>query len=571
MSTPPPIIGTRKHCKNCKTERIELIDRNGITDSGFKTWKSGQRCEYCRSGDFLEYLPIRQGDNVLETVNEALSEYRPKTTERLPKIEKIESHEEWLSGLSERYLNLINVAKENLPGLWDSLEFELSVQKILNIADCTLPFAGIVLGPPSSLKSVGIDLFRDWINVYYTDSFSARSFVSHSTAVSRKDLSAIDMLPRIKNKLFLTPELSPTFSKKDDDLIDVLGILTRVLDGHGYESDTGAHGHRGYNEPMMFVWVGAAVDIPYKVHKYLGTLGPKLYFIRLSSNKRSVEDYLNEFDKKFEEKKSRVQVALFDYLNWFERGSKLILDEKTKLQKIEWDFTKNDKSAKEYIVKLGILLARLRGVVPTWHTEDTDGLGYGYTLPTIEEPDRAITQLMNLARGHALSQGRNYITLEDILLVSRVVFSTASLERVRIFELLLEHGGALTTSVITHSLNIVANTAKRIMAELRAIGLVIVEDEKVPKGETGVIEKKITLHEDFHWTLEEDFNAVRNLPPYYKDNNKDKGAGVGDHFSDRDKPKRPILKCPFKGCKFQNAHQEEIDHHFRLTHKTEAS
>jgi hypothetical protein len=86
------------------------------------------------------------------------------------------------------------------------------------------------------------------------------------------------MLPRIKDKLFLTPELAPTFAAKDDDLIQVLGIMTRILDGHGYESDTGAHGHRGYNERMMFVWIGAAVEIPRKVHKHLTTLWPKLYF-----------------------------------------------------------------------------------------------------------------------------------------------------------------------------------------------------------------------------------------------------------------------------------------------------
>ena len=54
--------------------------------------------------------------------------------------------------------------------------------------------------------------------------------------------------------------------------------MTGILDGHGYESDSGAHGHRGYAEEIMFVWIGAAVDIPRKVHKYLGTLGPKLYF-----------------------------------------------------------------------------------------------------------------------------------------------------------------------------------------------------------------------------------------------------------------------------------------------------
>ena len=185
-----------------------------------------------------------------------------------------DSSEDWRSQLVTKYQNLKYVAHDNLPGLWDSLEFELAIQKILNIADCTLPFAGIVLGSSSSLKTVGIELFRKWHNVFYTDSFSAKAFVSHSTAVKKEDLPKIDMLPKIKNKFLLTPELSPTFAKKDDDLIEILGILTRVLDGHGYESDTGAHGHRGYNESMTFAWAGAAVDIPYKVHKYLGTLGP---------------------------------------------------------------------------------------------------------------------------------------------------------------------------------------------------------------------------------------------------------------------------------------------------------
>ena len=185
-----------------------------------------------------------------------------------------DSFKDWQLELISKYRNLRNTCNDNLPGLWDSLEFELAIQKILNIEDCTLPFAGIILGPPSSLKTVGIELFRKWINTFYTDSFSAKSMVSHSTAVKKEELAKIDMLPKIKNKYLLTPELSPTFAKKDDDLIEILGILTRILDGHGYESDTGAHGHRGYNEPIMFVWAGAAVDIPYKVHKYLGTTRP---------------------------------------------------------------------------------------------------------------------------------------------------------------------------------------------------------------------------------------------------------------------------------------------------------
>lgn len=122
---------------------------------------------------------------------------------------------------------------------------------------------------------------------------------------------------------------------------------------------------------------------------------------------------------------------------------------------------------------------------------------------------------MKLARGHALSQGRNYITLQDIPLIIKVVFSTASHERVRIFELLVEHRGRLKTSIITDSLNTSNNTAKRTMAELKAVGLVNVGDVNTPT-ETGgaVVEKQITLKDEFDWFLSEDFLAVRNLPPY---------------------------------------------------------
>lgn len=51
------------------------------------------------------------------------------------------TYEDWSKKLKEKYDNLKNVSDENLRGLWDSLEFELSVKSILNIKDCTLPFA----------------------------------------------------------------------------------------------------------------------------------------------------------------------------------------------------------------------------------------------------------------------------------------------------------------------------------------------------------------------------------------------------------------------------------------------
>ncbi len=130
------------------------------------------------------------------------------------------NQEQWQAELVKKYQKLYNVVQETLPNLWDSLEFEISIQKILNIKDCTLPFGGIVLGRPSSMKTVGIGMFRTWKNSFYSDKFTAKAFVSHSTAVkNKKELEDIDLLPKIRNKLFLTPELASTFTKKDDEMI----------------------------------------------------------------------------------------------------------------------------------------------------------------------------------------------------------------------------------------------------------------------------------------------------------------------------------------------------------------
>lgn len=118
--------------------------------------------------------------------------------------------DEWRKNLEENYNHLRDTVDKNLPNLWPALEFELSIQKIINIKECTLPFAGIILGPPSSLKTQAIELLRNWIHTFYTDNFSAKSFVSHTTAVPKEKLEEIDMLPKIKNNCFLTPELAPT-------------------------------------------------------------------------------------------------------------------------------------------------------------------------------------------------------------------------------------------------------------------------------------------------------------------------------------------------------------------------
>ena len=250
--------------------------------------------------------------------------------------------------LQNKYQNLKKVTIKNFPTLWFGLEFAISVKTILNVKGVNLPFIGIRLGPPGSLKTFIVELFRHYYKyTFYTDKFSARSLVSHNSSMSDSQLKKIDLLPKIRNKLFLTPELSPMFSVKDENLNEILGILTRVADGQGYESDSGVQGHRGYSGTMMYAWLGAGCDIPRKVFRLLGTLGPKLYFFRMPWVPVTEDEYLDSRNEDFNAKKKEVEIALLEYLFYFDENPAIILEEETLLESVIWngEVNGNGKSA----------------------------------------------------------------------------------------------------------------------------------------------------------------------------------------------------------------------------------
>lgn len=419
------------------------------------------------------------------------------------------SLETWRDGLTYRYNELHRVVNENIPEIWHGLEFALSSHRILNIHGCTLPFIGVILARPSTYKTVTLKLIEQWYCTFYTNNFSPKAWQTHTTAAdSEEKLAKIDMLPKIKDRHFLTPELAPIFTTDEKDLAQNLGLITRVADGHGLSTDSGAWGHREYGDTML-VWTGAAVDVPYKVYKLLGNLGFKIYFFRLPYWEKTEDDLLKDLKEDFGEKKANVQSALYDYFAWFEIGPDLIYDEQSGLSKMKWNYTKDDNHALRWIIKPAKLLTHLRCIAKTWDVNDGNqgqGSNYGYTHSQPEAPGRAAEVLRNLARGHALSLGRNFITLEDIPIVVKTVLSTAIIDRVDLLYLLMERDGTLTTPDITNMLKITNKTALRRMAEFWVIGLVDIEDDVSGKR----YEKRITLKQEFDWLLNEDFKKLRD-------------------------------------------------------------
>lgn len=182
-----------------------------------------------------------------------------------------------------------------------------------------------------------------------------------------------------------------------------------------------------------------------------------------------------------------------------------MIEDNESLMKMKWDSNNDDWKAKNFIKELGKLLAKLRAHVEIWSSKQHEYTEYSYSYTQPEEPTRAIAQLYNLARGHALLVGRNYITMEDVPLSVKVVLYTASIERVATFDLLLASEGEIILSDIIKALPVSKSTAIKSMTELAAVGLVDLEEIEHEDNMT----HQIKLKQEFRWLLTEEFAKIR--------------------------------------------------------------
>src|SRR5690606_27469898 len=118
--------------------------------------------------------------------------------------------------------------------------------------------------------------------------------------------------------------------------------------------------------------------------------------------------------------------------NLFEQG----------VRNLEWD-AEEDILLLPEIIKYAKFLSKLRASLMTWKGEEKGT--YEYNFPIVEEPPRAINSLYNLAKGHAIIHGRNYLKKEDIEIVRAVCFSSMPHDRNEFLKLLAKHEGKLTT------------------------------------------------------------------------------------------------------------------------------
>lgn len=385
---------------------------------------------------------------------------------------------------------------KNFPHLWPYAEACASTIAVLLIEDAQ-PLALVLQGVPCSGKTTTLDFFRGFPLSHATDKFTPKAFVSHVAQKTEVELKKIDLLPRIKDKALITPDLSTLFGAKSEELKEIFSLLTRVLDGRGLTIDSGVYGSRGYEGDYMFTWIGATTPIPHSVWDLFGNLGARMYFMHVTKKTKTMEKYVGEVkEKTYRKKVEECNKATLRFLKGIWRR-----------EKIEWNLAEDLDSVIKRMVQLAILVTKLRGKINVVVKEDYTGEKTFYTEPIIEEPERCIQALYALARGHALIKGRTQITIDDLPVAIDVALSSAPWDRVIAFAYLLNKD-KVTTKGLMEDLKCSRTKAIRTMKTLELLELVDLEEENIPTvgGEqTGYL---MRLKKEFEWFTTEEFKKL---------------------------------------------------------------
>jgi len=360
-----------------------------------------------------------------------------------------------------------SVVEENFIECSPAVAACLSCSAALLLNDVSVCPAVVLVGPPSTAKTTVLDFFNVDGLTHKLDAFSAKAMISHFAAASESELAKkVDMLPQIKHKIVFVADLSPMFSKRVDDLMENIGILTRVLDGQGYISHSGVHGRRGEHGDYRFGFIAATTPIGGQVWRVMSSLGPRLMLFDMPVHQETLAEQRDDMVgiSTYADKVATCREAVSSTL------AKVWNDNGAQVGGLHWDRAADPEPILDYIIRLAELGVVLRSVVAK--EKVITGTEYEYSPAILEGPARYRQSLYNLARGHALVNGRRTLTMEDLELPKRIVLSTGPVERLRLLRHFITGGTIKSKNQAGDIIGHAWSTADSVMKQMLQLGLV---------------------------------------------------------------------------------------------------
>lgn len=373
--------------------------------------------------------------------------------------------------MSQIEIEQVKYAMEvNLPECWLPLEVVLSTVGAAMLKDVDHCIGLIIVGEPGGRKSTTLELLGSEDPIFTEHRFTPASFVSHDATKKDEELKKIDLLPQIRHKILVIPELAPLFGQRYEDLVNDISILTAVMDGKGYWSHSGVHGRRGYEGDYRFAMIGATTPLGHKAWQALGKLSSRWIFYRLEEASSEYKDLRINFS----ENKAACQAIVQAYIKDLWKG----------FGTVSWNRTNDAEVWSTLLNWSASAMSKWRGLVQRQNST-------GYNPPVIEVPDRLRETLYALARGHALLWGRQQIAWDDVHFVIYLNETNMPEDRLRLFRVLdnaytkhVRNGGnaqdlfkiGISLRAAARAICCSEDKAERILNELQNLG-VVYQDE----------------------------------------------------------------------------------------------
>src|SRR5262249_53014239 len=317
--------------------------------------------------------------------------------------------------------------------------------------------------PLNCIDGIDSDEVHKWL--YRSDHFTKASFVSQAASVKRQKLGQVDLLPRIRKKVLITPEMGPLFRGKKEAREETSAMMAGVMDGHGLTLDSGTHGQSGYQGEYPFCWLGATTYLPKATFEAMSNVGNRIFFADTAPPRPTIKE-LTFFAQKGGSAASEEECtfACGGLLHHFYTEH---IDQKT----ISGSLEKPEKSEliSRYIAVAARTISRLR--------RNPDGGEYEYRL---------VEQLALLASGRAVIDGSFEVLPAHLGVVKHVTFSAAPFELRSILSALFDapRGHKISTDEVERFCSCVKETALNRMKQLNSSGICKYSEGKAPNKQS---------------------------------------------------------------------------------------
>lgn len=349
-------------------------------------------------------------------------------------------------------------AQELLPNSQTALKLVLAVTASSVYANPVMIWL-LLVGVPSSGKTEMVRLVKDADCTYYLDNLTQNAFVSGER--STKNNKVYDLLPCVDKKCLIIKDWTSIFSLDEKMTKKLLGDLVGIYDKE-FTKFSSRRGNISYSS--TFSQLGCITPSTLNKHtNYMNMVGPRFLCYSMpsvdSNNQQTSYDFIfSDRDRSLVEKEARKYVS-----SYISQIIKKPLEIKTL-----------SSEGKRYLRLAAELMSNCRGIVILQsasfkNEEGNDVKYYEVSDIQIEEPWRALQQLIVLSRFLAFVVEKDEVGIDEFEIIKEVVISSMPADRSQALRMIQRYGGMVTAKQLADLSDKSIKTSRRLLDELSAL------------------------------------------------------------------------------------------------------